>query len=44
MIDGKPVSVATVSIDPTVDFSFLATASGDGIRAIGSVGSLDVRS
>lgn len=42
LIGDKPVSVATVSIDPTVDFSFLATASGDGVRAIGTVGSLDV--
>jgi hypothetical protein len=36
--------VATVTVDPTVDFSFVATASGDGIRAVGSVGSLDVGS
>lgn len=43
-LEGKPISVATVTVDPTVDFSFLATATGDGIRAIGSVGSLDVGS
>ena len=42
LIGGKPVSVATVSVDPAVGFSFLATAAGDGVRAIGSVGSLDV--
>jgi hypothetical protein len=44
MLDGKPVSVATVTVDPTVDFSFVATASGDGIRAVGSVGVLSVGS
>lgn len=44
LLNGKPVSVATVSVDPTADFSFLATASGDDIRAVGSVGSLDVGS
>jgi len=44
MLDGKPVFVATVTIDPTTDFSFVATASGDGSRAIGTVGSLDVGS
>jgi hypothetical protein len=43
-LEGKPVSVATITVDPTSDFSFLATASGDGIRAVGSVGSLDVKS
>jgi hypothetical protein len=42
MLDGKSVAVATVTVDPTVDFSFVATASGDGIRAVGSVGSLAV--
>jgi hypothetical protein len=44
MLDGKPVSVATVTVDPTIDFSFVATASGDGIRAVGSVGVLSVGS
>jgi hypothetical protein len=36
--------VATVSVDPTDDFSFVATSTGEGIRAVGSVGVLDVGS
>jgi hypothetical protein len=42
VLDGTDVSIATVTLDPTADFSFVATASGDGIREISPVGSLDV--
>jgi hypothetical protein len=42
VLDGKTVSIATITLDPNADFSFVATATGDGVRAISPVGSLDV--
>jgi hypothetical protein len=42
VLDGKDVSIATITLDPNADFSFVATATGDGVRAISPVGSLDV--
>jgi hypothetical protein len=42
VLDGKSVSIATVTLDPTLDFSFVATATGADVRLIGSVGSLNV--
>jgi hypothetical protein len=42
ILDGKSVSIATVTLDPTLDFSFVATATGTDVRLIGSVGSLNV--
>lgn len=44
VLDDKPVSIATITLDPNADFSFVATATGDGVRAISPVGSLDVKS
>jgi len=44
LLDGKLVSVATVTLDPSLDFSFVATVEGDGLRAFSTVGSLDVKS
>jgi len=41
-LDGKAVSVATITLDPAIDFSFVATASGDGVRALSPVGTLEV--
>ncbi len=41
-LDGRRVAVATVVLPPDADFSFVATASGDGIRALSPVGSLEV--
>ena len=42
VLDGKPISIATATLDPNADFSFVATATGDGVREISPVGSLDV--
>jgi hypothetical protein len=41
-LDGQSVAVATITLDPTLDYSFVATATGDGIRSISSVGSITV--
>ncbi len=40
LLAGQPVDVATVTVAPGTEFSFLATAVGDGIRAASPVGSL----
>ena len=44
VLNGQPVWVAIVTLDPSADYSFVATASGEGIQAISPVGSLDVSS
>jgi hypothetical protein len=44
LLDGKAVSIATIALDPTADYSFMATASGDGVRSVSTVGSLTVGS
>lgn len=43
IIGGSLVSVATVVGDPTSNYSFVATATGAGLSAISSVGSLTVK-
>lgn len=42
LLGGKTVAIATITLAPDADYSFVATASGDGVRALSSVGSLDV--
>jgi hypothetical protein len=42
-IGGEAVSIATVTLDPTVNYSFVATATGSGVQAISSVGSVTVQ-
>lgn len=42
LIKGEPVSIATVTVDPTLSYSFVATASGDDIRATSTVGTIKV--
>jgi hypothetical protein len=42
VVQGETVSVATVTVDPTASFSFVATAAGTDIRAISPVGTLTV--
>ena len=44
VLDGQQVAVATVTLDPELDFSFVATAEGDGLRTFSTVGRMDVRS
>ena len=42
LLDGKVVSIATITLDPTLDYDFVATAAGDGTRSISPVGALTV--
>ncbi|HYN70735.1 MAG TPA: hypothetical protein VEX41_11090 [Candidatus Eisenbacteria bacterium] len=42
VIGGREVSVATVFLDPLADYSFVATAAGEGIRVTSPVGSIEV--
>jgi hypothetical protein len=42
-IGGDPVSIATVTLDPTKSYSFVATATGSGVQAISSVGTVTVQ-
>ena len=42
-LDGKPVSIGTILLDPTLDYSFVATAEGDGLRTVSTVGGIEVR-
>jgi hypothetical protein len=44
ILGGRPVSIATVTVDPALDFSFVASAKGDGIRTYSTIGKLDVGS
>jgi hypothetical protein len=39
-IGGQSVSVATVTLDTSASYSFVATASGSGVQAISSVGTV----
>jgi hypothetical protein len=41
-IGTQPVSVATITLDPSTSYSFVASAAGDGVRTLSSVGSLNV--
>ena len=43
VLDQKPVSIGTIVLDPGVDYQFVATAEGDGIREISTVGSVEVK-
>jgi hypothetical protein len=40
VINGSPVSMSTITVDPTGNFSFVATANGAGTSASSTVGSL----
>jgi hypothetical protein len=42
IVGGQTVSVATITLDPNASYSFVATASGDGTRAVSSVGTIVV--
>jgi hypothetical protein len=42
IIGGNPVSFSTITVDPSSNFSFLATASGNGSSSFSTVGSLVV--
>jgi hypothetical protein len=42
IVNGQSVWVATATLDPTADYSFVATATGAGTQAASSVGSLVV--
>ncbi len=42
LIGGNPVSISTITVDPAGNFSFLATASGNGTSSFSTVGSLVV--
>ncbi|HLX34127.1 MAG TPA: hypothetical protein VKR30_02675 [Candidatus Limnocylindrales bacterium] len=42
VVGGQSVSVATVTVDPTASFSFVATAAGDATREMSPVGQLTV--
>jgi hypothetical protein len=42
LIGGNPVSISTITVDPSGNFSFMATASGAGTSAFSTVGSLVV--
>jgi hypothetical protein len=44
LLDGASVSIATVTLDPTLDYSFVATSTTDGIRSVSDIGSLLVKS
>jgi hypothetical protein len=41
-IGDQAVSVATISLDPAASYSFVASATGDGVRSVSSVGTLTV--
>lgn len=43
LIGGNPVSISTITVDPSGNFSFMATAQGNGTSSVSSVGSLVVR-
>ena len=41
-LDGKTVAIGTITLDPAVDYQFVATAEGDGVRTVSDVGALEV--
>jgi hypothetical protein len=43
LLSGKEVSIATITLDPAKDYSFMATAADGDVRAISSVGTLTVK-
>lgn len=42
-LDGRTVAVGTITLDPALDYQFVATAEGDGIRTVSTVGALEVK-
>jgi hypothetical protein len=42
-LDGEKVMVGTILLDPVLDYSFVATAEGDGVRAVSTVGGIEVK-
>ncbi len=40
LLNGTPVEVGTITVDPGTDFSIIATASGNGIRAASDVATI----
>jgi hypothetical protein len=42
LIGGNPVSISTITVDPSLNVSFLATATGSGTSSFSTVGSLVV--
>jgi hypothetical protein len=42
-LDGKPVSIGTIFLDPALDYSFVATAEGDSLRTVSTVGGIEVK-
>jgi hypothetical protein len=42
-LGGRRVLVGTILLDPALDYSFVATAAGDGVRAVSTVGGIEVR-
>lgn len=40
LLDGKIVQVATFPVDPALDYTFIASALGDGVRALSPVATL----
>ena len=42
VLDGKEVSIATITLEPGKTYSFMATSSGDETRALSDVGRLTV--
>jgi hypothetical protein len=43
-LDDRAISIATIVLDPATTYSFMATAEGDGVRSISTIGTLDVKS
>ena len=43
LIGGNPVSISTITVDPSSNFSFLATAAGAGTSSFSTVGSLVIQ-
>jgi hypothetical protein len=42
-LDDKTVSIGTIIVDPAIDYQFVATAEGNGVREISTVGSVEVK-
>ena len=39
-LNGAEIKIATITVDPNVEYSFLATSEVDGVRSVSDVGSL----
>ncbi len=42
-LGGKTVAIGTIALDPAIDYQFVATAEGDGVRTLSNVGALEVK-